>query len=76
MSAHKSEPLDLAIRRLSRAMLRLMAERDVSITDLAEACGVSYDVAGNWVNGRTAPKLDKIATIRAALGCTWEELMG
>lgn len=58
---------------------RLMTERPmgkVSVAELADRCGVSYQAAKKWIEG-PSPKLDAIYAYRAALllGVSVEQLL-
>lgn len=54
----------------------LLTERGYTMNGFAREIGVSTNTVPTWCNGRNFPQMGLLWTIREALGCTWEELLG
>jgi len=55
---------------------RLLADRGESQTSFAKRIGVHQSQMSNWVRGANSPTLQTLRKVKAALGCTWDELLG
>lgn len=63
----------------SRRLRALMFARGLSIAGLMSVMGCnphSRTMVTQWVSGRGTPSFESLHRLHAALGCTWEELMG
>ncbi len=55
---------------------RIMAERDITQSELARMLHVSRTCVHHWYWGINEPNIEKLHEMRRALRCDWEELMG
>ena len=60
----------------ARNLRKLMAERDMSAKQFSRASGINHASVYDYLNGRHEPNCPMLRRIRAALGCTWDELLG
>lgn len=51
---------------LARRIRLMMQIRDMTITRVAECCGESVDVIGEYINGRSQPSVAKIYRLAVA----------
>lgn len=61
---------------LGARIARRMEERDVRIADVARACGVQWQTAQLWSQGRRKPEIQHLPALLVALGMTADELLG
>lgn len=54
---------------------RLLNDRNRTQAELSEYLGVTTGAVSNWVNGKKAPRIDKIDKIAEFLNCSREELL-
>jgi transcriptional regulator with XRE-family HTH domain len=54
----------------------LMRSRGMSQTKLAETIGSTQSVVSRLCNAYAVPRVDTVAKMRDALGCSWDELLG
>ena len=64
------------MKTLGKNLRELIADRGESQTSLAKRMGVHQCQVSNWVRGAHSPTLQTLRKVRAALGCTWDELLG
>lgn len=55
---------------------RVMAERGMTQAELCRRTGIGRATIWNWRNGDAQPTLGALRVLHAALGCTWDELLG
>lgn len=53
-----------------------MAEGGHDLASLAEASGISYRTIWSYWHGMSEPNFHNLLSVRQALGCTWDELLG
>jgi len=66
-------------RAFSRRLRRLMSARGLTPKGVAIAMGGTEMDAANvraWMCGRCSPSMASLHALKAALRCTWEELLG
>jgi transcriptional regulator with XRE-family HTH domain len=61
---------------LGKNLQKLLADRGESQTSFAKRIGVHQSQVSNWVRGANSPTLQTLRKVKAALGCTWDELLG
>ena len=54
---------------------RLRVNKEMTQTELAEACGVSQGSVAQWEKGVCFPKADKVLTVAEVLGCASDDLL-
>lgn len=54
----------------------LITRKYKTVKDFAAGAHINYSSVEGYVNGRHEPSLGKLVTMREALGCSWEELLG
>ncbi len=62
-------------KKLADNMWRMLGERDWSQSKLASETELSISTMNNTMNTRHGVTLRTLRKIRAALGCTWDELL-
>lgn len=62
--------------QLAIGLWRLLDERGMTQVMLAARAGIGKTTITNYINGYSGATLHKLRRIKAALGCTWEELLG
>ena len=62
------------MRVVSKRMRVLMAEADMSATQLADKAGVSVDAVRKYLRGEMVPTLETTYKLATALGCTPNDL--
>ena len=55
---------------------RIMAERDITQSELARSLHVSRSCVHHWYWGVNEPSIETLGSLRRALRCGWEDLMG
>lgn len=61
----------------AKRLVRLMEERHMTQVELGRRIESpsTNKVVGHWVHARSEPTYASLKRLKAALGCTWEELM-
>jgi transcriptional regulator with XRE-family HTH domain len=54
----------------------MISERGMTATTVAYKSGLCPATVYNYLRGTRTPTVDALRKIRAALGCTWDELLG
>lgn len=60
----------------ARRLRRLIRASGKTTDAFADEFGVTRAHIHRWCNLRNAPTLYSLRRVKAALGCTWEELLG
>lgn len=63
------------LRHIAANVRRLLAEKDLSQTDLAGAVGVTEPVVSRWLNAKSQIELKHIDKIADYLGVSYEDLV-
>lgn len=61
--------------QLAHNLRRLVRERHTTMLDLGARAGVSHTTLYD-IGRRFSPTLHTLRAVKAALGCTWDELLG
>ena len=59
-----------------RNLRRMISERGMTATTVAYKSGLCPATVYNYLRGARTPTVDALRKMRAALGCTWDELLG
>lgn len=60
---------------LAKNILRLLARNEWTMKELAVRSGVNVHTVSSYISSPHEPTLGKLRKIRAAFGCTWDELL-
>jgi predicted transcriptional regulator len=60
----------------ARNLNRLIAERGMTPAQFRERSGINGTTVYEYLNGTHVPSYAMLRRIRAAIGCTWDELLG
>jgi transcriptional regulator with XRE-family HTH domain len=71
---HEPDPAKRRRQRQGALIRKLRQLREMTIADLATACGVTYGAVSQWENGRFTPRDDMQVKIAKALDVPWSTI--
>lgn len=67
---------EMVRREFGRRLMRLCAERGLTLREVARRMGCMEQQLSAYANGRRMPTLLTVVRLQRAFGCTWAELLG
>lgn len=56
-------------------LLKLLKQKHISQTALAESCGVTFQAVNRWVSGVRKPSIENLPKIAETLNCSYEDIV-
>ena len=64
------------MEQVSRKIIALRREKNMTQMELADRMGVSYQAVSNWERGNSMPDISKLPQLAEVFGCSVDELLG
>lgn len=62
-------------KRTGEEIERRMKEKDITIRDISERLGLSYQSVAKWIKGKSLPNIYHLYAISRILGCTVDDIV-
>lgn len=63
------------MKQVSRKIVSLRKEKNLTQTELADMMGVSFQAVSNWERGNSMPDISKLPQLAELFGCSVDELL-